>query len=360
MKNTIILYLLLLISSCAEKSNNVIIKGDIPNLPNGVLYLYKDISTNIVDSTVTKDGKFNINYNSKTNEVSYLGIDHIDKKGILRAFYFPTNAKYKNSGYDSQFFLSDSVVLIKGDFKDFKLAGIATGNMKIITTPKIKAGYQTNALFHIDGDLFDNINKNTYNEIASKIKEYSNSYHLLYKINKNRNSFTAAQTQNLLNLFSGEITDSEPFEILFDYNQKRLNSKLSIPMLTNNKGIKAEVLDIKFKKHLVVFWASWCGPCREEIPALKKIHTNYKDEVEFISISTDVNNSSWQKALKKEDMPWNQFIVSEKSKEYEPIEMFFQLSTSIQYVALVDNNMKVIKSNVGLMTYTEMENFIKN
>jgi len=59
-------------------------------------------------------------------------------------------------------------------------------------------------------------------------------------------------------------------------------------------------------------------------------------------------------------MPWKQLIVNENSKEYEPIEICFQVSNSIPYVALIDNNMKVLKSTVGSMTEKELEDFLKD
>ena len=356
--------LFLFLSSCYQKNNQTIIKGNITNLPDGMLYLYNDLSNNRIDSVKTKNGKFTITYTLLDENVEpiYLGLDHIDNNGISRSISFPTSSKYNNSGYNSQFFLSDSIITINGLLKEVNPINIKLSEkVKLTTSPKMKTGYQTNALFHTDGDLFDNINKNTYNKVISKIKEYPNSFHLLYQINTNRNSFTASQTQNLLNLFHGEIIYSETYKNLKEYNEKRFNKNdLTLPLLTSNEDKKIAVLDLKFKKHLVVFWASWCGPCRQEIPALKKMYSKYKNDIEFVSISTDANNSFWQKALEKENMSWKQLIVNEKSSEYEPIEIFFQLSNSIPYIALVDNTMKVLKSHVGLMTENEMENFIKN
>lgn len=58
-------------------------------------------------------------------------------------------------------------------------------------------------------------------------------------------------------------------------------------------------------------------------------------------------------------MSWKQLIVNEKSKEYESIEILFQLSNSIPYLVLIENNMKVLKSHVGSMSEIEMEEFIK-
>lgn len=345
--------------SCEQKGKKILIIGDIINLPDGVLYLCKDSYINKIDSVSTINGKFTFTDDLQSEPI-YLALHHIDEKGVFRAISFPTNAKYNNVGYNSSVFLSDSIVLINGSFSDNTPLNIMVGKTKFVTSPKIRAGYQTNALFHTDGDLFDNINKDTYKKVASKIKEYSNSFHLLYQINNNRNSFTPDQTQNLLSLFNGEVTYSEVFKNLKEYNGKRFNKrKLELPLLNDNNGKKIEILDAKFKKHLVVFWASWCGPCRQEITALKKMYSKYKNDIEFVSISKDSNNLFWQKALERENMPWKQLIVNEMSNKYESIEIFFQVSNSIPYIALVDNNMKVLKSHVGLMTYNEMEEFIE-
>ena len=38
---------------------------------------------------------------------------------------------------------------------------------------------------------------------------------------------------------------------------------------------------------LVNFWATWCGPCREEFPDLVKIETEYRDKIDFFTVSLD-------------------------------------------------------------------------
>lgn len=357
-KKTFIMLFLCLFASCEQ--NEILIKGNINDLPDGIMYLCKDNNTNNIDSVETINGKFNFKHKLETEPI-YLALHHIDQNKIFRMISFPTDAKYNNSSYNSSLFLSDSIISFNGLFTDNTPVGMDTGGTVFVTTSKIIAGYQTNAMFHTDGDLFNDINKSTYNKVLSKIKEYPNSFHLLYQINDNKNSFSAEQTQSLLNTFKGKIVESKTFKTLKDYNEKRFKKKaLTAPTLFNNKGKKTEILDTKFKKHLVVFWASWCGPCRQEIPSLKKMYPKFKNDIEFVSISIDEKKSLWQKALDKEQMSWKQLLVNEKSKEFEPIEILFQLSTSIPYIVLVDNNMKVLKSQVGMMTEMEMEKFIKN
>ena len=43
---------------------------------------------------------------------------------------------------------------------------------------------------------------------------------------------------------------------------------------------------------LINFWASWCGPCRNEFPAINKVYEEYKDKVAFIALSIEPKDSN--------------------------------------------------------------------
>lgn len=65
---------------------------------------------------------------------------------------------------------------------------------------------------------------------------------------------------------------------------------------------------IKGKVALIDFWASWCGPCRREIPNLAKIHEKYGEDKDFVLVSLNVwdKPDAQAKAIKDMKMVWTQ------------------------------------------------------
>lgn len=78
---------------------------------------------------------------------------------------------------------------------------------------------------------------------------------------------------------------------------------LFVSVCSAQQKIKLEDVIAQNKGKVVVvdFWASWCAPCRKEIPSVKKIVKHYKDsDVVFVFISMDIEKDKWQEAAAKE------------------------------------------------------------
>lgn len=107
---------------------------------------------------------------------------------------------------------------------------------------------------------------------------------------------------------------------------------------------KATTLN-KYKGKVLVldFWASWCGPCRQEVPNLKKYYEEFKDKgVEFLSVSIDQKKEAWTKALKEEAMPWKQGWTTDSGKEAMNTYQF----SGIPFILLIDKDGNIYRKHL--------------
>ncbi|WP_143414487.1 TlpA disulfide reductase family protein [Halobacillus massiliensis] len=55
--------------------------------------------------------------------------------------------------------------------------------------------------------------------------------------------------------------------------------------LQTMEGEAVKLSDLRGKKVILNFWATWCPPCKEEMPEMEKFHQEYSDEVEVIAVN---------------------------------------------------------------------------
>ncbi|MBR6944540.1 MAG: AhpC/TSA family protein [Prevotella sp.] len=84
----------------------------------------------------------------------------------------------------------------------------------------------------------------------------------------------------------------------------------------DKSGKKYTLKDFRGKALYIDCWATWCGPCCEEIPHMEKLYNHYKKnkKIELISISLDDNKSKWEKKIAADKPGWRQFIVNDNFK----------------------------------------------
>ncbi len=125
--------------------------------------------------------------------------------------------------------------------------------------------------------------------------------------------------------------------------------------LKDAKGNTVELKKLKGKVVVVNFWATWCGPCRAEIPGMVKVYDKYKDQgLEVVGISLD--EGGWDDIRPfLEKIPISYPIVlgdQQVSDAYGGI-------SAIPTTFLVDRDGNVVKRHLGYLSPAEFEKQVK-
>ena len=95
---------------------------------------------------------------------------------------------------------------------------------------------------------------------------------------------------------------------------------------------------------LLDFWASWCGPCRNEHPNLITVYESYKNkDFAILSVSIDTEKEGWLKAIEKDKIMWTQ--VSDLKGDESEVYLKYGI-TSIPANFLIDPNGTVIAKDL--------------
>lgn len=112
--------------------------------------------------------------------------------------------------------------------------------------------------------------------------------------------------------------------------------------LVNPQGKILNLDSLRGKVVLIDFWATWCGPCRGEIPYLKQAYEKYHDKgFEIFSVSSDRDVDAWKRFIVAQGMNW-QHVIESGDAEASRIYMV----NSIPRTYLLDKDGKIIAMNL--------------
>lgn len=280
----------------------------------------------------------NISENFKNNEKRNINYEYIIEmiKYESDPAHYTQNADFKVSAD----FLSDLKTFDYDNSEDFSFSN---SYKNIVLGHYRKLGKEI-----AERDKHDNYYI-SYITAVSNAKNQDIKNILLYEHAKNAIAYMS-DVQEYYKIFINSSTDEANNKAISQIYQKLLplskgNASPQFVGYDSYSGGKVSLDDLKGKYIYIDVWATWCGPCKLEIPHLGKIEEEYKGKnIQFLSISIDkrADIEKWKKMINDNKMGGIQ-VIADKAWDSKFIQDYF--IKGIPRFILIDPQGNIVSSN---------------
>ena len=116
------------------------------------------------------------------------------------------------------------------------------------------------------------------------------------------------------------------------------------------EGKDLALSDFKGKTTVVDFWATWCGPCKAEMPHLKTLEEKYGNEVNFVSVGTWCEEEGWKTMATDLGFEHNMFVSKEKVDQLKQYMVDY-----IPRYMVIDKDLKIVSIDAPRPSSGELE-----
>lgn len=342
-----ILFSAAVLALTACHSNTYKISGAVEGLNDGdTLFITNDLQTGIpTDTLIVKDGKFEL---SGETDSTYLCMVYSEKRNEL----------------NSPFFIEPGNISIK--------LVETPGASRVGGTKCNEQWQELNDSVMTIGKEINRIAEHIYGNTVDEM-EQQKGMDQIEKLNQRFSAIVVKTTEkNIKNEFGYFLLTYYPEELIDNQTRMKLIDKLPDEkqkrpaiqkMLANLKQASesAEGMTIKdftqpgldgtpvsllgevskSKITVIDFWASWCGPCRQEMPFMVELYDKYKDKgLNIIGISLDEDSDAWKAATQQLNIPW---VQMSDLKGWENVIAKHFCVNSIPHTIVVDQQGKILK-----------------
>lgn len=369
MKNLIYFTLAsIIVWSCGQNNSNnpngFELKGNLVNSKEQPIYLERLTSTEIkiVDSAmINSKGEFLMNnvspqlgfYRLRIDNASFaiLVLDSSDKVTLTGDFRDLTNTYNVEGSPETKIYLQYSGLAKNQKRRTDSLENVFKTTMLTLKLDSLRADSLSRELQRPYELIVS-----TYSDLVAKtIKENSNSFASIMAIQQLR----PETYLDVYKVLDKNLKQKYPLHPDVDAFHNMLQQ--AIMMVERTAAIKPgsqapEIIlpmpndkefslsSLKGKVVLIDFWASWCGPCRKELPNVKRCYQKFKSKgFEVLGVSLDKEKSAWLEAITKEGLTWPQ-VSDLKFWNCEAAQTY--AVQSIPFTVLVDREGKIIATDL--------------
>lgn len=318
MKKAVFGLIILLSISCNENPKaKFSLIGNTNGIENGtILYLASHLANALIDSAVVENNYFK--FQTKLSHVPLL-----------------TTLSTKNFSHYRNLWLENKPMTFDATKMDFRHA--------------IVKGSDSETLYQTLSKQVDTLHGSERQKLELEfVKINPSSIVSAYILSVYTTTWGKRKSEELFDKFSAENKNS-------DYGKKvanfiRLNKEPQIGEqyvdfeMADPNGKSKKLSDFKGKIILLEFWASTCGPCRQQNPNLVKTYMKFKPKgFEIFAVSTDQEKKSWLQAIEKDSLIWEH--VSDLKGDDNEASLIYGV-TGIPDNFLIDQNGVILGRNL--------------
>ena len=324
------------------------INGDIAGLKDSLIYFRTSAGDSMVlDSAKVQEGKFT--FTGKADEPKMASIFLQDRRGGF-TFYVENAEININGNIDSLAGVKISGAPTQEAFDQFKAAMQPFNEQEDSLYQQYQAANMAKdaaAVAAIEAK-HDQLSEQKETVTKNFIEQHPKSFVSLNLLNGLVYSTEYADLNKLYTGLDTAIQHSTSGQKINAQLEKMKATAIGQPAIdfTANdvNGNPVSLSSFKGKYVLVDFWASWCGPCRQENPNVVKAFNKYKDKnFTILGVSLDEDATKWKEAIEHDKLAWTQ-VSDLKGWKAEPAAKYGVRAIPANF--LIDQDGKIIGHNL--------------
>jgi peroxiredoxin len=325
MNRMLFLFVVLFSMSCnsQQKSGDFEVNGHLKNAPDQKVYLEKipfdQSAPNILDTAEMVNGKFTVKGTSPEEGLYRI---RFDKNAGYLFINDEKKINFTANGNDSTVKTVTFDSPASSSLNNLILSLDSIHNILMDESQKVKdyAALRNDSLSAAAQSAFNSSNESYKNFLVKTVQEskspivalFALSYaqevnidtlqNMLTQLKKNYPDNTSVtQVKSQIDAFAvAQKTPQQNSAIALGQEAPELN-------LPDVDGKPFKLSSLRGKYVLVDFWASWCGPCRDENPNVVASYNEFKNKnFTILGVSLDKDKSAWLKAIKDDHLDWKQ------------------------------------------------------